>query len=238
MYKCFAICALVMVLSFVTFASDELTSSTLIDGMIPSGFNNEALQIQQMKNQGLYDESLWDQYYGRENQTRIKEPMIDVGGETIATCTVVASLPYFDTGNTCGFTNDYDEVCPYSGSIAKDVVYCYTPTDNMCVDISLCNSSTDYDTKLYVYQGSYTPGAPYACNDDACPDYISELLGLYLTGGTAYYIVVDGYGNECGNYGIDIHEVSSPPPPAPRECPANTLYGQRPHWSTQGGGTE
>ena len=236
MYKCFAVGTLLILSSIVTFAYGELAPSTLTDGVVSSGHHEEALQIQQMKAQGLYDESLWDHYYGRNGQSRKNEPQTDIGGETIALCTVIASLPYFDVGNTCSFINNYDEACPYSGSIAKDVVYCYTPTDNICIDISLCNSSTDYDTKLYVYEGSYTPGHPFACNDDACPGYISELLGLALTSGTTYYIIVDGYGNECGNYGIDIHEVICPPPPAPRECPVNTLYGQRPHWSVEPGG--
>jgi hypothetical protein len=236
MYKCLLVGAVSMVLSAVAFASDNSTLNPSSAGVLNSDDGEAALQIQYLKNQGLYDGALWDQYYGRDGGARRHAPSIDVGGETIATCTVISSLPYCDVGNTCNFANDYDEICPYTGSIARDVVYCFTPADTICIDISLCNNNTNYDTKLYVYEGSYTPGNPYACNDDACPNYVSEILGLQLTASAIYYIVIDGYGSDCGDYGLDIQEVECPPPPAPRECTNNTLFGQRPHWSTEPGG--
>jgi len=131
-----------------------------------------------------------------------KGPVGREGGETCATATVIGGLPYSDAGYTCDNVNDYDEICPYGGSTAPDVVYSYTPAVNEVVDITLCNGS-GYDTKLYVYQGS-CPGVLVACNDDACPGYVSELLNVSLTGGNTYYIIVDGYGGDCGNYIIDI----------------------------------
>jgi hypothetical protein len=45
------------------------------------------------------------------------------GGETIDDATPIAGLPYTDTGDTSDNVNDYDEVCPFSGSTAPDVVY-------------------------------------------------------------------------------------------------------------------
>ena len=57
-----------------------------------------------------------------------------------------------DVGNTCGFYHDYDEVCPFSGSLSPDVVYAYTPGGNEEITISLCDSY--YDTKVYVYENS------------------------------------------------------------------------------------
>ncbi len=150
------------------------------------------------------------------------------GGDTCADATVITALPFADTGNTCAFTDDYDEACPYTGSTSPDVVYEYTPTADIVVDISLCNDGTDYDTKLYVYEGG-CPGTVVACNDDACSSpqfasYVSEVTGVALTGGTTYYIVVDGYGGSCGNYAITVNE-GVPPPPGP-ECPADALFGQ------------
>jgi TPR repeat protein len=141
------------------------------------------------------------------------------GGEDIATATVIPSVPYSDTGHTTGYNNDYDEVCPYTGSTAPDVVYSYACPSDMTVDISLCNGGTDYDTKLYLYQDSYTPGAPYACNDDACPGYISEILGLALYGGHTYYIVIDGYGGSYGNYEMTISAFV----PCVVECPTGGI---------------
>jgi hypothetical protein len=85
-------------------------------------------------------------------------------------------------------------------------VYAYTPSGDESVNIDLCNS--EYDTKVYVYENGWTPGAPYACNDDACGyfGYQSALYALDLFGGNTYYIVVDGYGSEYGEYEININE--------------------------------
>ena len=58
--------------------------------------------------------------------------VIRQGGDTIADATVIPSLPYYDTGTTVGYTDDYDFVCPYEGLISPDVVYAFTPT----VDLS------------------------------------------------------------------------------------------------------
>jgi len=149
------------------------------------------------------------------------------GGETIATAVPIPGLPYTDTGNTCDNIHDYDEVCPYTGSLAPDVVYSYSPAVDEDVFISLCNSY--YDTKLFVYQDAWTPGAPYACNDDACSgpnypySYLSYLGPLTLVGGHTYYIVVDGYGSGCGQYVIDM-DVFEPCV----ECPANAHIENEP----------
>ena len=126
-----------------------------------------------------------------------------VGGETIETATVIASLPYNDADNSCMYADHYDEACPYTGSMAGDAVYAYTPMCDGLVNITLCNGS-DYDTKLFVYQDMHTPGNPYACNDDECPGYVSELMNLQLALGHTYYIVVDGWSSSCGNYIIDM----------------------------------
>ena len=139
------------------------------------------------------------------------------GGETIATALSIPGLPYNDTGDTSDNLNDYDEVCSYTGSTAPDVVYAYTPVNNETVGVSLCNGSA-YDTKLYVYENVYTPGAPFACNDDTCPGYVSELMGMEFTGGNTYYIIVDGYGTDSGYYVID---VTNPPPPPPGDSCAD-----------------
>ncbi len=129
------------------------------------------------------------------------------GGDTCAVATVIGGLPYNDLGTTVGFNNDYDEVCPYTGSTSPDVVYSYTPGGDCSIDITLCGL-TDYDSKLYVYEGS-CPGTLVACNDDECvselgQSYVSELLGVGLSGGVTYYIIVDGYGGDSGNYEIDV----------------------------------
>jgi len=133
-----------------------------------------------------------------------------IEGDTIEECWTIPSLPFTGTGNTCGFADDYEEMCPY-GSNSTDVVYSYSPPYDMCVSISLCDSY--YDTKVFVYEDECTPGVPYACDDDnfACVDppvdYTSWLEEVELLGGHIYYIVVDGYGGDCGDYVLEVEEI-------------------------------
>lgn len=140
------------------------------------------------------------------------DPQPQVGGEDIATATVIPGIPYWDTGNTCGYVDDYEEICPY-GSNSGDVVYQYTPGWDSIVDIRLCNSS--YDTKTFVYENS--ADVLVACNDDACgPDgFRSELVGVPMYAGNTYYIVVDGYSGDCGEYDLHVTEC----PCCVVECP-------------------
>src|SRR5512143_165668 len=46
------------------------------------------------------------------------------GGDTIETATVIPSLPYADSGATCGYVQNYSD-CVYNAG-APDVVYAYT----------------------------------------------------------------------------------------------------------------
>lgn len=152
-----------------------------------------------------------------------------VGGDTCADATVIPSIPYTDSGTTAGFTNDYDEVCPFSGSTAPDVVYSYTPAVNETVVASLCSGGGDafYDTKLYVYEDT-CPGTVTNCVDDACTapsgqSYVSELTAD-LTAGTTYYFVVDGYSTDSGDYTLALFY----PPTCPCDPAATDLYEDDP----------
>ncbi len=120
----------------------------------------------------------------------------DQGGEDISTAAVIASLPYTANGTTVGYNDDYQ--C-YDLSASPDVVYSYTPPNSQIVDIQTCNS--DYMTKLIVYQND--AGTMVECNQytDSClPNLRAGIYGLTLTFGNTYYIVVDGYDGQSGNY--------------------------------------
>ena len=150
------------------------------------------------------------------------------GGDDCASATVISSLPFNDTGTTLGSADDYNEVCPYTNTGAPDVVYEFSPSANLTVDITLCNGSA-YDTKLYVYENTcQAPGDgfdPYACNDDACPGFVSELIGVEMVAGNTYYIVIDGYSSaDFGDYVIDMtgsSELSFCP-----QTPDPTIFSQ------------
>jgi hypothetical protein len=128
------------------------------------------------------------------------------GGEDIASAIVIPSLPFTDNGFTCDNINDYDEVCPYSGSFSPDVVYSYTPNVNGTINIDL--NGSNYDTKVFVYQNGHTPGYPYACNDDYYSNYVSAIWGMNVTVGNTYFIVIDGYYGDCGDYTLSITPVA------------------------------
>ena len=135
------------------------------------------------------------------------------GGDTIGDATVIPDIPYYITGTTTGFNDDYDEACPYTGSTSPDVVYVYTPPMERVLTIDLYGSS--YDTKVYVYDEYLNL---VACNDDYYPNYVSMLENVALMGGVAYFIVIDGYGGDHGEYILHILEYV-PPEPCPLECP-------------------
>ncbi len=147
-------------------------------------------------------------------------------GDTIASATVIPALPYFDSGTTIGYTNDYDAVCPYTGSSSPDVCYRYTASSIMSISIDLCGS--DYDTKVYVYDSEMNL---IACNDDYytdqyCGIYVSRLDNVILSPGETYAIIVDGYGGDAGNYVFQIPIICGP---CIVPCPAgNVAEGEPP----------
>ena len=85
-------------------------------------------------------------------------------GDVIDDPFVVTGIPFEANGTTEGFNDDYDEVCPYTGSTSNDVVYMFS-TSGGTYDFSLCESG--YDTKIYIYDVNQVN---IACNDDACND--------------------------------------------------------------------
>jgi hypothetical protein len=139
------------------------------------------------------------------------------GGDTIATATYIPALPYYDSGTTTGYVDNYDAVCPYTGATAPDVVYKYVAAATGPIDIDLCGST--YDTKLYVYDAALNE---IACNDDfyfgdPCGIYVSRLESVALNAGAIYYIVVDGYGAASGAYALAVLDWCCF---CPVDCPA------------------
>ena len=123
-------------------------------------------------------------------------------GDIIDNPFVVTGIPFEVTGTTDGFNDDYDEECPYTGSTSNDVVYMFS-TSGGTYDLSLCESG--YDTKIYIYDVNQVN---IGCNDDACNSsdgspYRSLLESVTLEPGL-YYVVVDGYGGQNGDYELVI----------------------------------
>ncbi len=122
------------------------------------------------------------------------------GGDTIATA-VEVTVPFAETGATGGYADDYDEVCPYTNSTSPDVVYTFVTAMDMAVDFDMIGSA--YDTKIYLYDEDLNL---VACNDDFHSDYTSKLENIPLNAGVRYYLVIDGYGGDFGEYVVAVCE--------------------------------
>jgi len=140
--------------------------------------------------------------------------VIRQGGDTIETGTVITEYPYFNTGTTTGYTDDYDEACPYEGSTSPDVVYLFTPEWAECYRFDLYGST--YDTKIYIYDDEQNL---IACNDDFYPDYVSLIETSWLVPGQTYAVVIDGYGGTHGDYELRMDNFAA----CHVECHDNTV---------------
>jgi len=166
---------------------------------------------------------------GKTNEHIGANPAADSreGGETIYDAMPITSLPFADTGATCDNQDDYDEACPYSISTSPDVVYSLVGAGEELVKLDLCGSS--YDTKIYAYDSGLNL---VACNDDFyfdddCGVYVSYAEIEFLIPDETYYIVVDGYGGDCGEYALTV-EFCPLPPPCDFVCPDEALLEGEP----------
>jgi hypothetical protein len=173
------------------------------------------------------------------NTTCTPSPCPRPPGDTCENAFVIPGLPYSTTGNSCApFNHDYDSVCPFTDSTARDVVYSYTPTQDEDITIDLCPSL--YDTKTYVFMDDCNTPA-IACNDDACgtSGWRSYIGCLPLVAGHTYYIVVDGYDTECGDYVLDVTVCAGACCYADGSCQVLTGYACAGSGGTfQGNGTD
>ncbi|MCD4726708.1 MAG: hypothetical protein K8R46_03540, partial [Pirellulales bacterium] len=146
-------------------------------------------------------------------------------GETCDEAISISSLPFEMEGSTIGYQNDHDAECPYA-SDSPDAVFVYEPSVNQSITATLCEAVSNYDTKLHIYENDCT-GAELACSEDVCAapgypnDYQSRIENLSVTAGNVYYVVVDGWGGESGNYQLNVFE-SNVPTHTPTNTPINT----------------
>ncbi len=122
------------------------------------------------------------------------------GGDTIQNAFQIGGIPFDSTGTTSGFTDDYDYPCALPSS-APDVVYSYLAEADLQLTVDLFGS--EYDTKVYIFNESMEI---IACNDDYYENYVSKIIGASLLGGITYYIIIDGYGFQHGQYVLHLEE--------------------------------
>jgi hypothetical protein len=130
-------------------------------------------------------------------------PGEDFGSAIVIPFIQLIDIPFTDSGNTCASLDEYTPPCAFGGnSAAPDVVYVVQPTNDVRIEVTLCGSG--FDTVLHVYESG--PSGSMWCNDDYCG--LQSRLVIDLAAGNAYYIVVDGWGSECGDYLIRVDSLN------------------------------
>ncbi len=137
--------------------------------------------------------------YAQRTENRHRNPLDQ--GYDACPGTYVDGVPYTDSGTTVGMNNDYNPITSCNFSNAPDVVYEFYPLVTQIYNISLEGSS--YDCYLHVNAGSGCPGSTQVgCNDDYFG--LQSFLSLGLNAGELYYIIVDGYDINAGDYVLTI----------------------------------
>jgi hypothetical protein len=75
-------------------------------------------------------------------------------------------------------------------------------------------AGSSYDTKIWIWDANLEL---IACNDDYYPDYTSRIDMVHLEAGVTYYVVIDGYGGDHGDYLLAVTEFELP---CDLACPA------------------
>lgn len=127
-------------------------------------------------------------------------------------------------------------------SLSNTLWFTFVAPNSSTVAIDLCNENgggtTDFDTQVAVYEADSCSNLSHfklrGANDDgrdgcgASPIFSSYLELTCLTPGQTYYLVVDGWSGEIGQFAISLTEIPTAPPlqvevlalgPA---CPADT----------------
>ncbi len=144
---------------------------------------------------------------------------VPLPGDMCENALTVDAMPFTsDTLNTC----NYGDFCDISGLNSSEIIFEWVVPAEYVYTVSLCDSITDYDTKIAIYADECCTGPEtyYAYNDDACGT-ASEITTTFFPG--TYYVVVDGYDGDCGLTILDISEFGEPPVGA---CCYGDFYNQ------------
>lgn len=106
------------------------------------------------------------------------------------------------------------------------------------VQLTTCNGTTDFDTKILVYSGSCGSLACVTGNDDDCSSYFyRSTVAFTSTNATNYFVYVTGFSNATGTFALDMSCIPALPPPANDDCATPTAIAQLPVCSPTAGTT-
>lgn len=112
------------------------------------------------------------------------------------------TLPFSLQSSNVGGNNSFN----VNGSDGADVAFKIHLPTAATIDLTSCSSFTDYDTKLEIFNldgtrtGFYNDDDLSGCDES---DYASTIKNATLDAGS-YYVVVDGYSGDVGNFSLDV----------------------------------
>jgi len=109
---------------------------------------------------------------------------------------IAITLPYTNTQTTAGASTADSEAFPTCTFSEASVWYQYTPPSDKEVVFNTFGS--DYDTVLGIWTGEQHPLFEVTCNDNSTQTTLQSQLTTTLTGGTPYFISVNGFNKETG----------------------------------------
>jgi hypothetical protein len=131
-----------------------------------------------------------------------------VGGP-IYDVTLAGGVDVVVTGSTVGLSNNFgptDFTGDCQSATGGEVILFYRlATAKNGVLITTDNPGTNFDTVIYVRQANCNPGQVELCDDDSGFFFSSNSSELFLNMPAGdYFIFVDGYGGQSGNYELLI----------------------------------
>ena len=150
----------------------------------------------------------------RANTSAIRPLAVEAGGDTCAAATVIASLPFNDSGNTTNATDQglaLNMTCAGGGMVSRpgpDLVYSITVFSGNSLTLTL-DPGAGFDATLYVVGGSCSSGSGCVVESDTGIDDQVETIGpRTFTPGT-YYVYVDSIyspeeGPDHGPYTLSV----------------------------------
>lgn len=136
-----------------------------------------------------------------------EESNIFEGSEIIACSNSVPltemDRPYYGS-NWKAFWDASIDTCGDQMNTGYAVWYSFTTNSSKLVEASTCNNA-DFDTQITVMSGSCDETMCVSFNDQACGD--QSLVTWYAEANTTYHIMVHGYREASGTFGLTLSEA-------------------------------